>query len=531
MKKTLSLFSANLLYALTMLLVITAGSYIQSKTLTWGLIATEALMIALPTLLFLRQGRVSFKTGLRLSPISPVTGILCVVLGMGMYLFALIIEGIMAQLTGMQSVPIQNDLLPKTGLEVAVYAIGMALFAPVCEEMLFRGAIQGAYEARKKAGFAITITALMFAFYHFRLSGLPGLLPIAFVLGYVAWRTRSIYATMLVHLGNNGLSAVQGIVYFKTGHALPFISLWSALAGLLVAIIILLVIKRRYPSPSNADLVEGARPAPVEERSWFATYSPLVVGGALYVGVAAITLAATLTLKYLPADKLVYGMPSLSAPAETRYEITNQGGQPVGEMICTLSPQDSSVRLDCERTIRAYEYQKGNSFYKDGDHQDTLSAEWDGKTMSLVSFVYERNGEEGSRFTSSVKDGQVVTDDASSADSSGSESAALDKTGLVEFEWAWHAALLKANSGQAYSVPFARLMMWDDSKKKSVPVVKTEILTVHDDETLALAAGDVSVRKLTLGNQAAWYAREDARAGLPRPVKFDDGVLIYTAVR
>ena len=487
MKKTLSLFSANLLYALTMLLVVTVGSLVQSKTFTWGLIATEVFLIALPTLVFLRRGGVPFRIGLRLNPIPPVTGVLCVLLGMALYLFALIIEGIMAQLTHMQSVPIPSELLPKTALDMVVYVLGLALLAPLCEEMLFRGAIQGAYESRKTARFAITITALMFAFYHFRLSGLPGLLPIAFVLGYVAWQTRSMYATMLVHFGNNGLSAVQNIVYFKTGHGLPFISLWSGLAGLIVAIAILLIIKRMHPAPSKADLLESAPPAPIEERSWFATYWPLLIGGALYVGVAVMTVGASLTPKYLPADGIAYGLPVLREPVETRYEITNQGRQPVGEMNCTLTPLGSSFRLDCERTIRAYEYKSGNSFYKDGNHRDTLRAEWDGKTMALLDFSYQRNGEEGSWFTSTVKDGRVVSND-----SSGEEAVTLETNSLVEFEWAWHAALLKANSGQAYSIPFASLMMWDDSKKKSVPVVKPAILDVGADETLALPQGDVA---------------------------------------
>jgi len=35
------------------------------------------------------------------------------------------------------------------------------------------------------------------------------------------------------------------------------------------------------------------------------------------------------------------------------------------------------------------------------------------------------------------------------------------------------------------------------------------------------------VRRLTLGSQSAWYDREDARAGIPRPVKFDDGMFVY----
>jgi membrane protease YdiL (CAAX protease family) len=507
-----------------MVFMITLASIMQTAHLGWGLVATEVLLIALPTLLFLRLGKVSFKSGLRLKPISPLTGMLCVVLGMSMYLFVVIVEGIMAQLTGMQSVPIQSDLLPKSVAEVALLALAMSVSAPVCEEMMFRGAIQGAYEARKSAGFAITMTALMFAFFHFRVSGLPGLIPVAFVLGYVAWLTRSLYATILVHFGLNGMSSLQSILVFAIGKGIPFLSLWSGLVGLVLAITILLVLKRLYRAQSRNDLFVEAQPA--ARKSWLASYWPLFVAGALYLVVAGMTVAEYVNPTYRSATSISYGMPSMSSPVETRYEISHRGGQPVGEMTCRLQPAGSDLRLDCTRTIQAYEYRSGNSYYKDGNHTDTISAAWDGQTMTLVDFSFERVGEEGSRLVSTVDEGTLTTTDAF-----GSDSVTLPKDALIEFEWAWHAALLKADSGRVFSMPFAHLMMWDESKKKSVPTVRPEIMTVGNEETVALAKGDVEARKLTLGNLAAWYAKRDAVAGLPRPAKFDDGALIYTMTR
>ena len=249
MKKDLSLFSANLLFALTMLLVLTLGSLIQTANLSWGLIATEVFLIALPTVLFLRRQHVPLAEGLRLKPIPLLTAFICVLLGIGLYFVGAVIDGVMAQLSGMQSVPIESSMLPKTGLEMAAYFAALAIFAPLCEEILFRGVIQGAYENRKSARFAIIITALLFAFYHFRLSGLPGLLPIAFVLGYVVWRTGSVYAGMLIHFGNNGASAFQNILYFATGKGYPINFLWAALAGLVVTIVLLVLIARLHPRP------------------------------------------------------------------------------------------------------------------------------------------------------------------------------------------------------------------------------------------------------------------------------------------
>jgi hypothetical protein len=195
-------------------------------------------------------------------------------------------------------------------------------------------------------------------------------------------------------------------------------------------------------------------------------------------------------------------------------------------MKCTLSPASVPIRLECTRTIRAFEYTAGNNFYKDGTHTDTIRIEWDAKTMELVSYSYEKNYEDGSVSSSTVNGGRLISTDAN-----GTQAVALAKNALVEFEWAWHAALLKADAGQSFSVPYATLMTWDNKLNKSTPVVKDAVMRVYGDEMLELLQGDLTVRKLTLAGQSAWYAREDAQAGIPRPTKFDDGMFVYTLMK
>ncbi len=68
----------------------------------------------------------------------------------------------------------------------------------------------------------------------------------------------------------------------------------------------------------------------------------------------------------------------------------------------------------------------------------------------------------------------------------------------------------------------------EESQKKSLPQVKNEVMQVYDEETLALPQGETTVRKVSVGCLAAWYAKNDGMAGLPPPVKFDDGNVVYT---
>ena len=100
MRKTLSLLGANVLFLLTMLLVITLGSTMQLFNLSLGLIATEVLLIALPTLLLLRARKVPLKAGLRLTPIPVLTALLCVLLGFATFMFSLLIEAVIVRISG-----------------------------------------------------------------------------------------------------------------------------------------------------------------------------------------------------------------------------------------------------------------------------------------------------------------------------------------------------------------------------------------------------------------------------------------------
>ncbi|MRR31596.1 hypothetical protein EG834_14995, partial [bacterium] len=123
MKKSLSIASANLLYLVTMLLVIIVGSTIQMLHLSWGLIATEVVLIALPAILFLRAKKLPLKEGLRLNQISLPVAVVSLLLGVFTYLFSVLIELVMANLTGLPSVDLGQTALPQSTLQYALYFV------------------------------------------------------------------------------------------------------------------------------------------------------------------------------------------------------------------------------------------------------------------------------------------------------------------------------------------------------------------------------------------------------------------------
>jgi membrane protease YdiL (CAAX protease family) len=512
------------LYLVSLLLVVTLGAWVQSVHLSWGLIATEALLIALPAVLFLRARGIPLREGLGLRRISLATAVLCLLLGAAMYLVGILIEGVMAQLSGLPSVPLDDNLLPKTSAEMALYFTALAISAPLGEEILFRGALQGAYQSRKSARFAITLTALLFAFYHLRLTGLPALLPVAFVLSFVMFRTRSLYAGMLVHFANNAFAAAQTISFLSTGKGLPFLSLWSALAGLVVAAAALVLLARMHPKPAAEPQVEAASPAETRPRkSWLAVYWPLLAAGVVYLVFAGMTLAQALIPGLVPVTDDSYGSSFITAPVENRYEIRNRGGEVVGEMTCTLSPNGMYTHLACDSATRAYEVRVDNSTYIDGGHSDTLQVKWESNGMQLVQFELQRTHADGATMRSYTEGGRLVTEFTGET-----QSVEIPQYALLEMEWFWRATVLKANTGQALKLPYVSLLAWDPEQQQAIPSVTDEVLRVAADETLPLGGTEVAVRKLVLGDRTLWVARDDATAGITRPAQMDDGMVTYT---
>jgi len=95
--------------------------------------------------------------------------------------------------------------------------LGIVLVAPLFEELLFRGVLLGAYEGRT-GSHAIWLVAILFGFYHFSLDNLVGPLVLGLVAGWLAYRTRSIWVGVLVHMGNNLLA---GLIMLLSTLAVP----------------------------------------------------------------------------------------------------------------------------------------------------------------------------------------------------------------------------------------------------------------------------------------------------------------------
>ncbi|GIQ69437.1 CPBP family intramembrane glutamic endopeptidase [Xylanibacillus composti] len=93
--------------------------------------------------------------------------------------------------------PVANDWL---SLLVLLVCIG--LLPPICEELLFRGALLGGYRVRGTL-FAASMSALLFALFHDNPYRLAELFLAAWISALIVLRARSIIPGVVVHIATN----------------------------------------------------------------------------------------------------------------------------------------------------------------------------------------------------------------------------------------------------------------------------------------------------------------------------------------
>ena len=93
---------------------------------------------------------------------------------------------------------VDSYVRPADTAELMRSVIAGAVIAPVCEELLFRGAMLSAWEPGGTRR-AIGMTAMLFAFLHGSVTGLPGELIAGLILGALVIWTDSLYAGMAFH--------------------------------------------------------------------------------------------------------------------------------------------------------------------------------------------------------------------------------------------------------------------------------------------------------------------------------------------
>lgn len=105
------------------------------------------------------------------------------------------------------------DFMKDTFMELSdepLAVVAMALLAPIVEEMMFRGAIQGYLMRRcSNAWTGIIITSLIFGAIHMNPQQMVYATLLGIILGWIYYRTRSLLPVIVGHVLNNSIAVAS----------------------------------------------------------------------------------------------------------------------------------------------------------------------------------------------------------------------------------------------------------------------------------------------------------------------------------
>ncbi len=203
---------AALVAAISMLLLLYAGTLLQLKFPFMGTFFTQVLIIAVPVLATWYTKK-DFKQTFSLKA-PKITGILgAIFLEVGVFFLMNLLSVILTYIWP-QDVEAVNEtfltMLDGVGFVPALLVI--ALVPAICEEALFRGYFLSAAKKKFRPRVAIGIVAAMFGIYHLSLVKFftTGLLGVA--LCYATYKSGSIVLSCIMHFINNAFAVV--VLYY-----------------------------------------------------------------------------------------------------------------------------------------------------------------------------------------------------------------------------------------------------------------------------------------------------------------------------
>lgn len=209
--------------ALTMLLILYAGSMLQVQFGLAGVFGTQLIILLVPLFMVIYTKR-DFRQTYGFGGTAAVGYLAAVLLIVGLYLINIVVSTGLMGLFPDSAKNVQTTFSEILGGNALAGLFVIAATPAVCEEMLFRGVILHSLKAKYRVSSAILITAALFGIFHMSLvkfipTGLLG-----FALCIVVWWTDSIYPAMLMHFINNAISVA--VMYYprQVGKLLPVLS-------------------------------------------------------------------------------------------------------------------------------------------------------------------------------------------------------------------------------------------------------------------------------------------------------------------
>ena len=452
-------------------------------------------------------------------------------LALGLWMIGVMLSLITTVIFG-YSAPASPSMFPRTLPEVFLLLVSTVIAAPLCEEIMFRGYVQRAYE-RRSPWTGIIISGIIFTLYHLRFQGALALVPIAFALGFVAWRSNSLLPGMLLHAAYNSIASAILIAssFFSMPVAGGLMLALICLSFLMIPVTaILLWLIWRWSTPP----AEPSAPRLTGWRAW-AWIVPLVVMGGIYGFSAYTEVLVGRFPEMLAVEKLALQAPSAwDTPAQWRYVIQAGLNETVGEAKCALAPQTDSVTLTCRISQDAFDTDlpidlpenfEGITLPESGQSGGTFeSAEhiiWSRADLSVQALDSTRETETAQLALTTAGDGATLH----VASNGETHTTTLPSGVFLDGEWPWRLSALPFSQAYGSTQPLVLV------NRQGYVTIVDAFIVVAGSEPAWTPAGNFVTWKVTVtytldGEEttlSAWYDI-DAPHTL---VRYDNGEVSY----
>lgn len=207
-----SIFVMGLLYTISNILLLVGSRRIKISGFYNGILFGEIVFILIPTIIIMWGLKYKFRTALRINPMRISTTILIPIVMIFSLPVVNIINVIVLAVINKVFGRIQIQGLPiQTGNSVILVAILSICVAPaVCEEFLFRGVLMRGFE-RFGITIAILISSFLFGISHMDFQKFVGTFLLGVLIGFIVYRTNSIWGEMIAHFTNNLIALILSL--------------------------------------------------------------------------------------------------------------------------------------------------------------------------------------------------------------------------------------------------------------------------------------------------------------------------------
>lgn len=185
------------------------GTRLQGSLGERGLLASQWLLLALPAVAFAVLGPYDVRKTLAIRAPSARTLLAAAMIALGGIPVGWLIIWLEMQMfkDGVESLMPLQQMLTAGDARRALWLFFLVAITPaICEELVFRGVLLQSLGREMRGWQAVALSAAVFGAFHLSFETALRFLPTAFIgllMGWVVWHSRSIFASMLMHLLNN----------------------------------------------------------------------------------------------------------------------------------------------------------------------------------------------------------------------------------------------------------------------------------------------------------------------------------------